>query len=95
MAQVKLVQDKDASADVRAVFDDIRRGRKTDYVTNIWRALAGQARRDFNRKFLVRSKIAQAHVNVVIDGTRLRFLLICNCHLPILDLQVRQADLFR
>src|SRR5262245_30421037 len=31
MAQVKLVQDKDASADVRAVFDDIRRSRNTDY----------------------------------------------------------------
>jgi len=40
MAQVKLVQDKDASAEVRAVFDDIRRTRNTDYVNNIWRALA-------------------------------------------------------
>ena len=40
MAQVKLVQDKDASADVKAVFDDIRRSRNTDYVNNIWRALA-------------------------------------------------------
>jgi len=40
MAQVKLVQDKDASADVQAVFDDIRRSRNTDYVNNIWRALA-------------------------------------------------------
>ena len=40
MAQVKLVQDKDASPDVKAVFDDIRRSRNTDYVNNIWRALA-------------------------------------------------------
>ena len=40
MAQVKLVQDKDASAHVKAVFDDIRRSRNTDYVNNIWRALA-------------------------------------------------------
>ena len=40
MAQVRLVQDKDASADVQAVFDDIRRSRNTDYVNNIWRALA-------------------------------------------------------
>ena len=40
MAQVKLVQDKDASPDVKAVFDDIRRSRDTDYVNNIWRALA-------------------------------------------------------
>lgn len=40
MAQVKLVHDKDASAEVKAVFDDIRRSRNTDYVNNIWRALA-------------------------------------------------------
>jgi AhpD family alkylhydroperoxidase len=40
MAQVKLVQDKDASAEVRAVFDDIRTTRNSDYVNNIWRALA-------------------------------------------------------
>ena len=40
MAQVKLVQDKDASAAVKSVFDDIRTTRNTDYVNNIWRALA-------------------------------------------------------
>jgi AhpD family alkylhydroperoxidase len=40
MAQVKLVQDKDASPEVKAVFDDIRKVRNTDYVNNIWRALA-------------------------------------------------------
>jgi AhpD family alkylhydroperoxidase len=40
MAQVKLVQDKDASPEVRSVFDDIRTTRNTDYVNNIWRALA-------------------------------------------------------
>jgi AhpD family alkylhydroperoxidase len=40
MAQVKLVQDQDASPEVRAVFDDIRKTRETDYVNNIWRALA-------------------------------------------------------
>jgi AhpD family alkylhydroperoxidase len=40
MAQVKLVQDADAPAEVRAVFDDIRKTRNTDYVNNIWRALA-------------------------------------------------------
>ena len=40
MAQVKLVQDSEASAEVRAVFDDIRKSRNTDYVNNIWRALA-------------------------------------------------------
>ena len=40
MPQVKLVQDHEASAEVRAVFDDIRKSRNTDYVNNIWRALA-------------------------------------------------------
>ncbi|HTS52706.1 MAG TPA: carboxymuconolactone decarboxylase family protein [Burkholderiales bacterium] len=40
MAQVKLVQDEEASPDVRAVFDDIRTTRNSDYVNNIWRALA-------------------------------------------------------
>src|SRR6476660_809836 len=40
MPQVKLVQDSEASEEVRAVFDDIRKMRNTDYVNNIWRALA-------------------------------------------------------
>jgi AhpD family alkylhydroperoxidase len=40
MAQVKLVDDASASAEVKAVFDDIRAARKNDYVNNIWRALA-------------------------------------------------------
>ena len=40
MAQVKLVQEQDASPEVKAVFDDIRKTRDTDYINNIWRALA-------------------------------------------------------
>jgi len=40
MAQVKLVNYQEASPEVRAVFDDIMATRKTDYVNNIWRALA-------------------------------------------------------
>jgi len=40
MPPVKLVQDSEASAEVREVFDDIRKTRNTDYVNNIWRALA-------------------------------------------------------
>ena len=40
MAQVKLVNYDEASADVRAVFDDIMKTRNTDYINNIWRALA-------------------------------------------------------
>lgn len=40
MAQVKLVNYDEASAEVRLVFDDIMKTRKTDYINNIWRALA-------------------------------------------------------
>jgi AhpD family alkylhydroperoxidase len=40
MATVKLIGDAEASAEVRAVYDDIRATRKTDYVNNFWRALA-------------------------------------------------------
>ena len=40
MATVPLLGDQDASPDARAVFDDIRAKRQTDYVNNFWRALA-------------------------------------------------------
>lgn len=42
MATVKLVNDAQASEDprVQAVFDDIRATRNSDFVNNIWRALA-------------------------------------------------------
>jgi len=40
MAQVKLVNYDEASTEVRAVFDDIMATRETDYINNIWRALA-------------------------------------------------------
>ena len=40
MASVKLITDAEASPEVRAVYDDIRATRKTDYVNNFWRALA-------------------------------------------------------
>ena len=40
MATVKLVEYADASADVRAVFDDIKATRKIDDVNNFWKALA-------------------------------------------------------
>jgi len=35
-----LVEYKDASAEVRAVFDDIMATRKTDWINNFWKALA-------------------------------------------------------
>lgn len=40
MATVPLLDDEAAGAEARAVFDDIRAKRQTDYVNNFWRALA-------------------------------------------------------
>jgi AhpD family alkylhydroperoxidase len=40
MATAKLIDYGEASAEVRAVYDDIMATRKTDYVNNFWRALA-------------------------------------------------------
>ena len=44
MATVKLWTDEEAAAipAVKAVFDDIRTTRKSDFVNNFWRALANQ-----------------------------------------------------
>jgi AhpD family alkylhydroperoxidase len=40
MALVPPIRDEDAPAEVRAVFDDIRATRKSDYVNDFWRYLA-------------------------------------------------------
>ncbi len=40
MATVRLIEYADASDEVRAVFDDIKRTRKVDDVNNFWKALA-------------------------------------------------------
>ena len=40
MARSKLVEYANASPEVRAVYDDIRATRKTDYINNFWKALA-------------------------------------------------------
>jgi AhpD family alkylhydroperoxidase len=40
MATLRLLSDAEAGAAARAVFDDIRATRGTDYVNNFWRALA-------------------------------------------------------
>src|SRR5436309_9950678 len=40
MATFKLIEYKDASADVRAVYDDIMATRKVDWINNFWKALA-------------------------------------------------------
>lgn len=40
MATVPLLTDEAADPAARAVFDDIRAKRKTEYVNNFWRALA-------------------------------------------------------
>ena len=40
MSTVKLVEYDEATAEVIAVYDDIRRARQTDYINNFWKALA-------------------------------------------------------
>jgi AhpD family alkylhydroperoxidase len=40
MATLSMLDDEAAGAEARAVFDDIRAKRNTDYVNNFWRALA-------------------------------------------------------
>jgi len=40
MATVKLIEYGEASAEVRAVYDDIMATRKTDWINNFWKALA-------------------------------------------------------
>ena len=40
MATVPLIEEGAASAEVRAVFDDIKQTRDTDWINNFWRALA-------------------------------------------------------
>lgn len=40
MATVPLIEYEDASPAVRAVYDDIRATRKTDFINNFWKALA-------------------------------------------------------
>jgi AhpD family alkylhydroperoxidase len=40
MATVPLISDEGACTEVRAVFDDIRATRGTDFINNFWRALA-------------------------------------------------------
>ena len=40
MATVKLLSDDELSPEAKAVFDDIRATRGSDFVNNIWRALA-------------------------------------------------------
>jgi len=48
MATVELVEYEDASAEVRAIYDDIRAVRGADFINNFWKGLAknpGQLRR--------------------------------------------------
>ncbi len=40
MATLGLIEYRDASAEVRAVYDDIMATRQTDYINNFWKALA-------------------------------------------------------
>lgn len=40
MATVALIEYEDASPEVRAVYDDIRQVRQTDFINNFWKGLA-------------------------------------------------------
>ncbi len=40
MATVKLIEHAEASAEVRAVYDDIMATRRIDWINNFWKALA-------------------------------------------------------
>ena len=40
MATVPLIEYEDASAEVRAVYDDIKKVRQTDFINNFWKGLA-------------------------------------------------------
>ncbi len=40
MSTFGLVEYKDASAEVKAIYDDILTTRKTDYINNFWKAIA-------------------------------------------------------
>jgi AhpD family alkylhydroperoxidase len=40
MSTLGLIEYQDASPEVRAVYDDIRATRKTDYINNFWKAIA-------------------------------------------------------
>ncbi len=40
MATTKLARDEDLSPEAKAVFDDIRATRGSDFINNVWRALA-------------------------------------------------------
>lgn len=40
MATLGLIEYKDATPEIRAVYDDIMSTRKTDYINNFWKALA-------------------------------------------------------
>ena len=44
MALLPLIDDEHASPEVRAIYDDIRATRRTDYINNFWRALANDPR---------------------------------------------------
>ena len=40
MPTVKLIEYEQAPAEVKAVYDDIRKVRQTDFINNFWKALA-------------------------------------------------------
>ncbi len=51
MSLVRLVEYADASAGVRAVYDDIMATRGTNWINNFWKALANRLRISFDESF--------------------------------------------
>lgn len=64
MATVKLVSDDGAEDRVLAVFEDIRKTRRTDFINNFWRALAN----DPNQLEAVWSEVKSVMVDGEIDA---------------------------
>lgn len=64
MGTVKLISDEEASAEVRAVFNDIRETRGTDFINNFWRALANDPVNLANTWAEIKSVMSEGAIDV-------------------------------
>jgi hypothetical protein len=75
MATVALIEYEDASPEVRAVYDDIREVRQTDFINNFWKGLANnpaQLRRTWEQinnacEYCIHSHTAAARAKGMTD----------------------------
>lgn len=51
MSLVRLVEYAEASAEIRAVYDDIMATRGSDWINNFWKALANRLRISIDERF--------------------------------------------